>query len=117
MRQNSLLRLLLLAAGAGVNAADVRDAIEVIYESNPKEIINIYSNIRRRLRNIQESEIDQLDIELDIRAPMQITRQDILGLTKRASTKPVESADRIRRPHPQCTTTVGQYRPINVATI
>jgi hypothetical protein len=96
MRQGSLLRLLLLAAGAGVNSAEIRDAIEVICESNPREIVNIYNSIRKRVRSIQETEIGQLDIEFDTRAPMQITRQDILKLTRRASAKPVEAAERIR---------------------
>jgi hypothetical protein len=96
MTRSSLARLFLLAAGAGIPASEFKDCMEAIYASNPQELLSLYNQIRRKLRQIEVTGFaDQLSLGFKTGAPMRIIRHDVIELARRANLTSVEATDRI----------------------
>jgi hypothetical protein len=96
MTQTALVRLMLLAAGAGVSGSEFRDFIDAIYGSNPREILHVYNELRKKMRQIQVSEHEQIGLDFEIPGPTRTVRQDIIQLAKRADIRVSDAAERIR---------------------
>jgi hypothetical protein len=96
MTHNALMRLLLLAAGAGITTTEFRSFVDAIHDADAIALSQVYNEIRKRLRNIEIFELKQIDLEFEATTPFKTVRQDILQLAKRANIKSSEAAERIQ---------------------
>src|SRR5271155_2059837 len=96
MTEPAILRLMLLAAGAGGSASEFRNFIDALYESSPSDVLRAYDELRRKIRHIQETEHKQIGMELNVQGPTRTVRNDIIQLTKRSNIKMSDAVELIR---------------------
>lgn len=94
---DSLLRWLSLSAAAGMTSSELRSVIDAIQTTDQEELLHVYNEIRRRVRQIQFSDIDgQIEFGFSSKTPFNAVRHDILQLAKRENVKASDAAEKIR---------------------
>jgi hypothetical protein len=96
VKHDSLMRFLLLAAGANIPASDFRAFLDSLRASDPEELTKVYNEIRRRIRQIQMLNFDdQFEFARNTRSSQGAIMRDIISMAANSGLEPRKAMERI----------------------